>query len=433
MRSKQGEADMESVAKAISRRVQYAWVVAVCTFFCLLVSAGLRATPGVLIVPLEDAFGWSRATISAAVSINIILYGLMGPFAAAAMQRFGIRATLLTALGLLACATALTSQVTQPWHLMLTWGVLVGLGTGTMALVLAATIVNRWFVAHKGLVMGVLTASTATGQLIFLPLLASLATNYGWQSVAWCVSIVAACMIPLAAVFIPERPASIGLLPYGATEAPSSDVVHGNPIVNAFRALSAASRSRDFWLLAGSFFVCGLSTNGLIGTHLISACIDHGIPEVRAAGILAFMGIFDLVGTTLSGWLSDRYDSRVLLFCYYFFRGLSLLYLPYSDFTFYGLSMFTVFYGLDWIATVPPTVRLANDAFGKKDAPIVFGWITASHQLGGGLAASAAGIMRTEFGSYTDAFLIAGLACAVASIMVLMIGRGRSRQAVLAG
>lgn len=420
---------MNSVAKAISARVQYAWVVAVFTFMCLLVSAGLRATPGVLIVPLENAFGWSRATISAAVSINIVLYGLMGPFAAAAMQHFGIRKTLLTALGLLACATALTSQVTQPWQLMLTWGVLVGLGTGTVALVLAATIVNRWFVERRGLVMGVLTASTATGQLIFLPLLAFLATDYGWQAVAWCVSLVAASMIPIVAVFLPERPASIGLLPYGATAAPSIDATPGNPIFNAFRALAVASRSRDFWLLAGSFFVCGLSTNGLIGTHLISACIDHGIPEVRAAGLLAMMGVFDLVGTTASGWLSDRYDSRLLLFCYYFFRGLSLLYLPYSDFTFYGLSIFSVFYGLDWIATVPPTVRLATDAFGRKDAPIVFGWITASHQLGGGLAASGAGLLRTEFGAYTDAFLIAGLACAVASIMVLMIGRGRTRAA----
>jgi predicted MFS family arabinose efflux permease len=417
---------MTSLQKLMAHRVQYAWIVAGLTFTILLLSAGIRATPSVLIVPLEDAFGWSRATISAAISINIVLYGLMGPFAAAAMQRFGIRTTLLTALGVLASATALTTLVKEPWQLMLSWGVLVGLGTGTVALVLAATIVNRWFVARRGLVMGMLTASTATGQLIFLPLLASIATTDGWQAVAWCVSLVAAALIPIVALFLPERPAAIGLLPYGATEAIATDATVGNPIVNAFRALSVASRSRDFWLLAGSFFVCGLSTNGLIGTHLISACIDNGIPEVRAASLLAMMGVFDLVGTTLSGWLSDRYDSRILLFCYYFFRGLSLLYLPYSDFTFYGLSLFTVFYGLDWIATVPPTLRLASDAFGKKDAPIVFGWITASHQLGGGLAASGAGFLRTEFGEYTEAFLIAGLACAVAAIMVLFIGRGRA-------
>lgn len=420
---------MFSLPKAIARRVEYAWIVGLLTFLSLLVAAGVRATPSVLIVPLEESFGWTRATISVAISINIVLYGLMGPFAAAAMQRFGIRKTLLTALGVLASATALTTLVTQPWHLMLSWGLLVGLGSGTVALVLAATIVNRWFVQRRGLVMGVLTASTATGQLVFLPLLASIATGKGWQAVAWFVSMVLASMIPVVALLLPERPSDVGLLPYGATEAVPSDVASGNPITRAFGALAMASRSRDFWLLFGSFFVCGLSTNGLIGTHLISACIDHGIPEVRAAGLLAMMGVFDLVGTTLSGWLSDRYDSRVLLFCYYFFRGLSLLFLPYSDFTVYGLSLFAVFYGLDWIATVPPTVRLTTDAFGKRDAPIVFGWITAGHQVGAGVAASGAGFLRTEFGAYTEAFLIAGLACAITAILVLMIGRGRTRMA----
>jgi predicted MFS family arabinose efflux permease len=312
---------------------------------------------------------------------------------------------------------------------MLSWGVLVGLGSGTVALVLAATIVNRWFVARRGLIMGVLTASTATGQLVFLPLLASIATADGWRAVAWFVSVVLAAMIPLIALFLPERPSDVGLVPYGATEAVAADATTGNPIARAFGALAMASRSRDFWLLFGSFFVCGLSTNGLIGTHLISACIDHGIPEVRAAGLLAMMGVFDLVGTTASGWLSDRYDSRVLLFCYYFFRGLSLLFLPYSDFTFYGLSTFAVFYGLDWIATVPPTVRLTTDAFGRKDAPVVFGWITAGHQIGAGIAASGAGLLRTELGSYMEAFLVAGFACAITAIMVLMIGRGRARPA----
>jgi predicted MFS family arabinose efflux permease len=418
---------MTSLPKTIARRVEYAWIVAGLTFLSLLVAAGVRATPSVLIVPLEESFGWTRSTISAAISINIVLYGLMGPFAAAAMQRFGIRRTLLTALGVLASATALTTLVTEPWHLMLSWGVLVGLGSGTVALVLAATIVNRWFVARRGLIMGVLTASTATGQLVFLPLLAAIATADGWQAVAWCVSIVLASMIPLVALFLPERPSDVGLLPYGATEAVATDATTGNPIVRAFGALAMASRSRDFWLLFGSFFVCGLSTNGLIGTHLISACIDHGIPEVRAAGLLAMMGMFDLVGTTLSGWLSDRYDSRVLLFCYYFFRGLSLLFLPFSNFTFYGLSAFALFYGLDWIATVPPTVRLTTDAFGRKDAPVVFGWITAGHQIGAGLAASGAGFLRTELGSYMEAFLIAGFACAITAILVLMIGRGKAR------
>ncbi|HTI88574.1 MAG TPA: MFS transporter [Alphaproteobacteria bacterium] len=413
----------------IARRVQYAWIVAGLIFMALLVAAGIRSTPGVLIVPLEEAFGWSRATVSTAVSINIVLYGLMGPFAAAAMQRFGVRRTLLAALALLGTACILTTFISEPWHLMLSWGVLVGLGSGTVALVLAATIVNRWFVERRGLVMGVLTASTATGQLVFLPLLASVVTAYGWQSVAWVMAAVIVAVIPLVFVFLPERPRDVGLLPYGAKDASAvpTEAVAGNPVVNALSALSMASKSRDFWLLFASFFVCGLSTNGLIGTHLISACIDNGIPEVQAAGLLAAMGIFDLIGTTASGWLSDRYDSRVLLFCYYFFRGLSLLYLPYSEYSFYGLSMFSVFYGLDWIATVPPTVRLTTEAFGKQRAPIVFGWIVAGHQLGGGMAASGAGVLRTMFGSYLEAFLIAGFACAIAAMMSLMIGRGRAR------
>jgi sugar phosphate permease len=425
---------MTALPSRIARHVQYAWIVAGLIFLALLVAAGVRSAPGVLMVPLEEAFGWSRATVSAAVSINIVLYGLMGPFAAAAMQRFGVRRTLLVALMVLAMATALTTFVTEPWQLMLSWGVLVGLGTGTVAVVLAATIVNRWFVERRGLVMGVLTASTATGQLVFLPLLASIVTSAGWQAVAWVLAAVIVAMIPLVLIFLPERPRDVGLLPYGAKDASAvpADGPGGNPIVNAFAALSRASKSRDFWLLFGSFFVCGLSTNGLIGTHLISACIDNGIPEVRAAGLLAAMGIFDLVGTTLSGWLSDRYDSRVLLFCYYFFRGLSLLYLPFSEYTFYGLSLFTVFYGLDWIATVPPTVRLTTEAFGKQEAPIVFGWIVAGHQLGGGVAASGAGLLRTIFGGYLEAFLIAGFACAIAAMMSLMVGRGRTRSAATA-
>ncbi|MGE5537066.1 MAG: MFS transporter [Gemmatimonas sp.] len=423
---------LTSLPAVIARRIQYAWIVAALIFLTLLISAGIRSTPGVLLVPLEDAFGWSRATVSAAVSLNIVLYGLMGPFAAAAMQRFGVRRTLLAALALLATATILTTFISEPWHLMLSWGVLVGLGTGTVALILAATIVNRWFVERRGLVMGILTASTATGQLVFLPLLASIVTAYGWQAVAWFIAGVIALVFPLVLVFLPERPRDVGLLPYGAKDASAvpAEGGAGNPVVNAFAALSRASRSRDFWLLFASFFVCGLSTNGLIGTHLISACIDNGIPEVQAAGLLAAMGLFDLIGTTASGWLSDRYDSRVLLFCYYFFRGLSLLYLPYSDFTFYGLSMFSVFYGLDWIATVPPTVKLATDAFGKQQAPIVFGWIVAGHQLGGGVAASGAGLLRTVFGSYLEAFLIAGFACAIAALMSLMVGRGRARPAM---
>jgi len=418
---------MQAVARWAAPRFHYGWVVVGLAFLTLLASAGVRATPGVLIVPLQEAFGWDRATISIAMSVSLLLFGCMGPFAGAAMQTLGVRATVLFALSLLVIAVASSSFMTAPWQLILTWGLLVGIGTGCMAQVLSATIANRWFVSNRGFVVGLLAASTATGQLVFLPELAAVATHFGWRWVVYIVAVVAALVIPLIYFFMPERPADLSLSPYGAkgVEAAAAPPHSRNPIVTAFSALNRASRSRDFWLLFGTFFVCGLSTNGLIGSHLIAACFDHGIPEVTAAGLLAMMGIFDLVGTTASGWLSDRWSNRWLLFWYYGLRGLSLLFLPYSGYTFYGLSLFAVFYGLDWLATVPPTVRLTNDIFGRQDAPIIFGWIFTGHQIGAATAAVGAGFLRTELDSYVQAFLIAGLACGISALMALMIGRSQ--------
>ncbi len=422
---------MKALANLVSQRFHYGWVVVAVVFFTLLASAGIRSTPGVLIVPLEQAFGWSPATISIALSVSLFLFGFMGPFAAALMQSLGVRRTVLFALSLLACSVFASSFMSAPWQFMLTWGVLVGIGTGSMAMVLGATVSSRWFVERRGLVMGIFAASTATGQLVFLPMLASVVENHGWQPVVYIMAGGAALVIPLVYWLLAERPTSVGLLPYGAKggdagPAPAS----ANPIVVAFAALRKGVKSRDFWLLFGSFFVCGLSTNGLIGTHLIAACFDQGIPEVRGASLLAMMGIFDMIGTTLSGWLSDRWNNRWLLFWYYGLRGVSLVFLPYSGFTFYGLSLFAVFYGLDWIATVPPTVRLINDIFGKQDAPIIFGWIFVGHQIGAATAAFGAGLLRTELDTYLQAFLVAGLACAAAATMSLMIGRS-SRPAAL--
>jgi sugar phosphate permease len=415
-----------SIARALSGRgVHYAWVVVGVTFLLLLVAAGVRATPSVLIVPLEEAFGWSRATISFAVAVNIFLYGLMGPFAAALMQSLGIRRSVLGALGLLAASVAATSLMTQAWHLVLLWGLLVGVASGVVAMVLGATIVNRWFTTNRGLAMGVLAASTASGQLVFLPVLAWLASAIGWQAATILVAAAAAALIPLAALLLPERPASVGLRPVGHVGAEAEAAPAGNPVLVALRVLRKCSRSRDFWLLFGGFFVCGLSTNGLIGTHLIAACIDNGIAEVSAAGLLAMMGVLDIAGTTASGWLSDRYDNRRLLFVYYGLRGLSLIYLPYSGYSLYGLSLFAVFYGLDWLATVPPTLRLTTDAFGKAEAPIVFGWILTGHQIGAAVAAFGAGFMRSSLETYLQAFVIAGLACLVAAVASLWIGRSR--------
>ena len=376
---------MKALARLLHPRIHYAWIVAAVTFLILLTAVGIRATPSVLIVPLEQSLGWSRGTISLAISINIILYGLMGPFAAALMQQIGIRRTVLIALTLITVSVAASSFMTQAWQLVLTWGLGVGLGSGVTALVLGATIVNRWFGKHQGLIMGFITASTATGQLVFLPFLASVAQNHGWHPVIWIAAAVAAAMIPVVALLLPESPADMGLLPYGTsadTFTPAAP--RANPIAVAFGALGTASKSGNFWLLFVSFFVCGASTNGLIGTHLISYCIDHGLPEVTGASLLAAMGVFDLFGTTISGWLSDRYDSRWLLFWYYGLRGLSLIYLPYSGFSLYGLSFFAVFYGLDWIATVPPTLRLTGDIFGKQNAPIIFGWLLAGISLARG-------------------------------------------------
>lgn len=413
----------QTLAARLRGRVHYAYVVAALTFLTLLVVAGIRATPSVLIVPLEKSFGWSRDQITLAVSIGIALFGLMGPFAAAAMQSFGIRRTMIVALIVLACAMAGSAFVTTPFGLVVTWGVLAGVGTGAMAMVLGVTIVNRWFETGRGSVLGLLTASTATGQLLFLPVLAWVTEHYDWRVVVYIVACAAVVLMILVMLLLPERPTDVGVYRYGSDADDTPALRAGNPIGAAFRALFVAARTRTFWLLFGTFFICGLSTNGLIGTHMIAYCADNGIPEVKAAGLLAMMGVFDIIGTTLSGWLSDRFDSRKLLFFYYGLRGLSLLYLPYSDFSIGSLGVFTIFYGLDWIATVPPTVRLTTNRFGSQMAPLVYGWIGAGHQLGAATAAFGAGVLRVQTNRYVEAFLIAGAACLVASLMALSIRR----------
>jgi predicted MFS family arabinose efflux permease len=402
---------------------KYAFVVVGVIFLALLAASGLRSTPGVLILPLEEAFGWGRSTTALSAGIGIFLYGMVGPFAAALMASFGLRRTVLGALALMAASTALSSFMTQPWHLFLSWGVFSGIGSGAVAIVLGATITNRWFTTHRGLVMGLLTASTATGSLLFLPILALLAQNGGWRPVVLTVSAVIMAVIPLVWWLVPERPGSIGLVPYGAAPGTPPPPPPQGMLASAFGSLARAARTRAFWYLFATFWVCGFTTNGLVGTHLIALCGDMGIPEVRAAGLLALMGIFDLVGTTLSGWLTDRYDPRKLLFFYYGLRGLSLIYLPYSDFSLYSLSIFAVFYGLDWIATVPPTLRLATDAFGERDAPVVFGWIAAGHQIGAASAAFLGGVLRDTQGDYLSMFVLAGMTGLVAAFISLAIRR----------
>ncbi|MDR9839142.1 MFS transporter [Herbaspirillum huttiense] len=413
----------QSLANAVTPRFHYAWVVVGVIFLVLLCSAGIRATPSVMILPLEQEFGWNRSTISVVISVNIALYGLIGPFSAAAMQRFGIRRVVLGALVLLASGTALSTLMHMPWHMLLSWGLLVGAGTGVAANTLGATIVSRWFETRRGLAMGLLTASAATGQMVFLPLMASMVGSYGWRSVAFLVSAVALLAIPLVWLLLPEGPAAIGQKMLGQTSETADDGrSKRNPLAIALDALRTSVRMPDFWLLFMSFFVCGLSTNGYIGTQFIAMCNDYGINEVKGASILAAMGMLDLVGTTLSGWLSDRYNPRVLLFWYYGLRGLALIFLPYAfGLQYYGLAIFAIFYGLDWIATVPPTVRLANDVFGRLAAPIVFGWIVAGHQLGAATATTVAGYMRATLGNYTLSSIMMGVACLIGAVLVLRI------------
>jgi len=407
------------------RRPHYAWIVLAVTFATLLVAGATRATPGVLIVPLEQHFGWSRATISLAVSLNLVLFGLMGPFSAALVEYLGARRTMMGALLLVATGVALTALMQHVWQLVLLWGVVVGAGTGMMALALGATVVNRWFTERRGLAMGILTASNATGQLIFLPLLAGLVEAYGWQVVSLVVAGFGLTMIPVIALFMSNHPFDVASNRYGEPgEALPPVRSLQNPAMMALRTLGSAARSLDFWLLFFSFYICGLSTNGLIGTHFIPLCFDHGIPEVTSASLLAVIGAFDFVGTLASGWLSDRVKNRVLLFWYYGLRGLSLLFLPYAfDISFYGLSVFAIFYGLDWVATVPPTVRLTADVFGREKSGLVFGWIFTAHQLGAATAAFGAGAIRTDTGNYMLAFMISGAFCLLAAVMVLGIGR----------
>jgi len=403
----------------------YAPIVVGVTFACLLIAAGQRATPGVLMLPLQVSFGWSRGTISLAAATGILLYGLVGPFAAALMQSVGIRRTMVGGLALMSAACFASLWMRAPWQYVLSWGVMSGIGSGAIASVLGAAVVNRWFATRQGLVMGLLSASTATGALVFLPLLAWLSRDGAWQPVVLTVSLACALLIPLVLLMVPEHPGDVGTVRFGERPEVQAAARRAASPGLAIGALARAVRVREFWLLAGTFFVCGLTTNGLVGTHLIAFCGDHGVPPVRAAGLLSLMGLFDLFGTTASGWLTDRYDPRRLLCVYYALRGLSLVALPFLSFGPVDLTAFAVLYGLDWIATVPPTMKLTNLAFGERDAPVVFGWVLVAHQMGASVAAFGAGLVRDETGSYLPAFLAAGLFAIVASAAILLTGAAR--------
>ena len=410
--------------KVKTRFIHPAWIAAIVTFFTLVATAGFRSAPSVLILPLQDAFGWRRDQISLAVSVNVLLFGLTAPFAAALMERFGIRRVIMTALTVVGLGAYSTIFISHPWQLVALWGVVVGIGTGSMALVFAASIANRWFIKRRGIVIGGLTAASATGQLIFLPGLSRIALDHGWKSVSITVACGAFIMVPLIAIFLKERPSSAGVKPYGADDSWQVPLqIKRNAAAEAIDSLIQASKVKNFWYLAGSFFVCGLSTSGLIGTHFIPAAHDHGMAQVTAASLLAMVGVFDVIGTLFSGWLTDRIDPRKLLFFYYFLRGLSLFLLPSILFSDIKVStlVFVIFYGLDWVATVPPTIMLCRQVLGPERGTVVYGWVFAAHQIGGSIAALGAAIVRENMGSYAAAFYASGIMCVITSYFVLQI------------
>ena len=429
------------LAAALSRRLthrglHFSWVIAGLTFLTMLFMSAALGLPGAMLQPLAQEFGWSTSQISSALALRFALFGLMGPFAAVLMERFGVRAVVSVALGLVGGGMLLAGLVTQLWHLVVLWGVVLGLGSGMTALVLGAIVSNRWFATRKGLIMGILTASAATGQLICLPIAAWMIERWGWRAPLLPLAVLCLAVMSLVLLFMRDRPSDMGLAPYGADPAAAAPA---GPVGSAagpaaapaakvgwltpFTALREASTQPTFWLLFGTFFICGLSTNGLVQTHYIALCGDYGLAAVPAASVLAMMGIFDFIGTILSGWLSDRYDTRKLLCWYYALRGLSLLWLPNAEFTLYGLSLFAVFYGLDWIATVPPTVRLTAERFGAAKVGMVFGWIFAGHQIGAAVAAYGAGLSRSLLLSYSPALYVAGAACLLAAVMAMVIRR----------
>jgi MFS family permease len=415
------------LASILARRnIHYGWVMVGVTFLTALITAGTVGAPGVFIVPLQHEYGWTTAEISSALSIRFILFGLMAPFAAALLNRYGLRNITLLAQLVVVSALIVSLAMTKVWQLMLLWGVVIGIGTGMTALVLGATVATRWFVGRRGLVVGILTASVATGQLVFLPLLAHLTDRFGWRIAL--ALICAMLLVSASAVLLlmRDRPSDVGLRPFGdtGTEPRPAPPTSTAPIMAAaLGTLRDVSKTRVFWILFATFFICGASTNGLVQVHLIPMCLDFGIPQVQAASLLAAMGVFDFFGTIVSGWLSDRYDNRWLLFWYYGLRGLSLVFLPFTDFSFYGLSLFAMFYGLDWIATVPPTVRLTAQRFGAERANLVFGWVFAGHQLGAATAAFGAGLSRTLLATYLPAFFMAGALCIIAALIALAISR----------
>ncbi|MEG0259065.1 MAG: MFS transporter [Lysinibacillus sp.] len=407
------------------QRVHYSWFILVITFFSIIVAGITMSSSGVFINSFESEFGWDRSFIALAFAISLFLYGISGPFMAALLEVIGLKKMMLIAMTTLLIGITLTLIMNQTWQFIFIWGIIIGLGSSLFLTVLSPYVANHWYEKKRGLAVGILTASTATGQLVLLPVLAMIIESYSWRWAIALIMLLSFVMLILILLFMKNKPKDVGLLPYGLEKEikEKNDGPRKNPIVIAFNGLFEAVKVKEFWLLAASFFICGLSTSGLIGTHFVSYCISFGIPLVTAASLLSFMGIFNLVGTTLSGWLSDRFDNRWLLFWYYMLRGASLVLLPFAlmNGSYTLLIIFTIFFGLDWIATVPPTISIARQIFGTQKSGIIYGWIFASHQAGAAVAAFGGGLIYKYFNTYTWAFFLAGIFCVLASLFVLIV------------
>jgi len=405
------------------RRIHYGWVVVAVTFLTLFFAAGVRTIPTVIIKPLEAEFGWDRSTVSFAVAISLFAYGFGGPIAGSLVDRFGPRRVMLGGLALIALGLVPIMWMQNIWVFNLLWGLVVGVGTGVIANVLGAAVANRWFNKRRGLVVGLLGASVAVGQLILLPGMIALASDSGWRAVVSALAFGVGVMILPVLLFMRDRPADVGLQPVGGELVTKT----GAPVVEPSISLREAVKTRDFWLLALSFFVCGYTTNGLIGTHLLPHTVEHGFVEVETAAALSLMGFMNIFGTLASGWATDRYDNRKLLAIYYGLRAISLLALPFIVET-RDLYLFAFIYGLDWVATVPPTVNLTARRFGRASLGTIYGWIFCSHMIGAGIAAQAGGIFRDLLGDYHLIFISAAVLGLVASGLALSISTRRAAQ-----
>lgn len=417
-----------ALAPWLARRgIHYGWVMVALTFLVTICNSAAVSLMSVILLPITEEFPWARADVSGAIATMLVVFAVVAPFAGALFLKFGLRRVVVTSATLATIALVGATQVSEKWHLFIFVGLLLGTAAGMVALALAATVASRWFVTGRGLAMGVLTAAFAAGQLTFLPLAAWLETEHGWRMAVLPAIIGAAISAALYLLFGRDWPADVGMKPNGGDEmVPPTNTGAESVVAMSFRVLGEAASTKAFWVLGSTFFICGFSSSGIVSQHFIPLSADHGVTAVAAASFLAIMGVFNFIGTIGSGWLSDRFDNRVLLACYYSLRGLSLIALPFTNFDVISLVIFAVFFGLDFIATVPPTVKLAAHYFGSIKAPIVFGWIFAAHQTGAAASAFGAGVTRDLWLTYTPAFVGTGLVCMAAALIVFALRDART-------